>query len=82
MMPDLSGGESGMNESLLHQIPASVPGLVLLLQGAATGALIASLVLCRARRRRFRGEPWAVTAAWSTLGAAVALAGVIAALVR
>lgn len=81
-MPDVPGGESGMNGSLLHQIPASVPGLGLVLQGAATGALIASLVLCRARRRRFRVQAWAVTAAWSTLGAAVALVGVIAALVR
>ena len=79
-MPDVPGGESGMNGSLLHQIPAGVPGLGLILQGAATGALIASLVLCRARRRRLRVEPWAVTAAWSTLGAGVALVGGIVSL--
>jgi energy-converting hydrogenase Eha subunit G len=66
-----------MNGSLLHQIPASLPGLGLILQGAATGALIASIVLCRARRRDLHVEPWAVTAAWSTVGAAVAVVGVL-----
>lgn len=80
-MPDAPGGESGMNGSLLHQIPTGVPGLGLILQGAATGALIASLVLCRARQRRWHVEPWAVTAAWSTLGAAAAIVGLIVALV-
>ena len=80
-MPDMPGAESGMNGSLLHQIPASVPGLGLILQGAAEGALLASLVLCRARRRGLRVEPWAVTAAWSALGAVAALVGAIVALV-
>lgn len=80
-MPDGSGLESGMNGSLFHEIPAGVPSLGLILQGAATGALIASLVLCRARRRHLQVEPWAVTAAWSTLGAIAALVGVIIALV-
>jgi hypothetical protein len=66
-----------MNGSLVHELAAGVPGLGLILQGAATGALIASVVLCRARRRGLRVEPWAVTAAWSTLGAVAATVGVL-----
>lgn len=81
MMPDMSGGRSGMNGSLLHHIPASVPALGLILQGAAIGALIGSAVLCRARKLGLHVEPWAVTAAWSILGAGAAIVVIVLALV-
>ena len=80
MIADEPGVRPGMNGSLLRQIPGSVPALELILQGAATGALVASIVLCRARKLGLHIEPWAVTAAWSVLGAAVALSAVVVAI--
>ena len=62
-----------MNAAALFQLPPSLPLLSHVLQGAATGALIGSPVLCRARLRGLHVEPWAVTAAWSALGASVAV---------
>lgn len=69
-----------MNALLAAQLPSSLPGFGLVLQGAAAGSLIAAAVLVRAWRRRVRVEPWEVTAAWSLLGA-VTMMLVIAALV-
>lgn len=69
-----------MNVAAIFQLPLSLPALSLVLQGAAAGALIGSLVLCRARIHGLQVEPWAVTAAWSTFGASLALLYVIASL--
>lgn len=63
-----------MNAAAISQLPLSLPLLTLVLQGAAAGALIGSAVLFRARLHGLHVEPWAVTAAWSVLGASVALA--------
>lgn len=62
-----------MPAAVIAHLSTSLPIISLLLQGAASGALIASVVLCRARLRGLRVQPWAVTAAWSTFGAALAL---------
>jgi hypothetical protein len=69
-----------MNAAAISQLSLSFPLLSFVLQGAAVGALVGSLVLCRARVRCLRVEPWAVTAAWSALGACAAVAYVIVAL--
>lgn len=61
-----------MNSAAISQLPLSIPLLTIVLQGAATGALAGSAVLCRAHRRGLHVEPWAVTAAWSLLGACAA----------
>lgn len=61
-----------MNASLAACISSAVPALGLLLQGAATGALVASAALLHARRRGWQVEAWAITAAWSLSGAAAA----------
>lgn len=70
-----------MNACAISQLPLSLPLLTIVLQGAAAGALLGSAVLCRARRRGLRVEPWAITAAWSVLGACVTVLYVIVALV-
>lgn len=67
-----------MNSAAISQLSLSPPVLSVVLQGAATGALIGSLVLCRARLRGFHVEPWAVTAAWSMFGTILALLYVLA----
>lgn len=55
-------------------LSASSSLLTAVLHGAALGGLIAAAVLTRARMRgRVVSEPWAITAAWSLLGAATAL---------
>ena len=72
-----SGGGSAMNTAAFSQLPLSLPLLAIVLQGAAAGALVGSAVLCRARRRGLQVEPWAITAAWSTLGACLAVIYVI-----
>jgi hypothetical protein len=69
-----------MNAAAISQLPLSVPLLTIVLQGAAAGALIGSALLCRARLRALRVEPWAVTAAWLALGSCVALLYVTVAL--
>lgn len=52
-------------------LSTSTPLLTALLHGAALGGLLAAAVLTRARLRGWIvAEPWAVTAAWSLLGAA------------
>lgn len=59
-------------------LTASTPILAALLHGAALGGLAAALVLTRARLRSWDvSEPWAITAAWSLLGAAIGLACVL-----
>ncbi len=68
-----------MNTSVSH-LTSTLPSLSFVLQGAATGALIASFVLFRARIRGQHPQPWAVTAAWSTLGAVVAVVYALAAM--
>lgn len=73
----MPGGGSGMNAAVIFHLPLTVPGLALVLQGAALGALVGSVVLCRARVRGMRLEAWAVTAAWSTLGAGIGLVYVL-----
>lgn len=65
--------KSGMHALLL----SALHGLSLVLQGAASGALVSSVVLLRCRHRRLNVEAWVVTAAWSALGAALALTGLI-----
>lgn len=51
-------------------LSASSSLLAAVLHGAALGGLIAAAVLTRARMRRWAvDEPWAITAAWSLLGA-------------
>ena len=67
-----------MNAPFAAQIPSLLGLIGVLLQGAAVGSLIAAAVLLRAFRRRLRIKPWAVTAAWSLLGATVTLVMVIA----
>lgn len=62
-----------MNAAAISQLPLSLPLLTIVLQGAAAGALVGSAVLCRAHLRGLHVEPWAVTAAWSTLGACAAI---------
>lgn len=62
-----------MNARLATQFPSSIPFLDVVLQGAAFGSLVAGVVLVRARGRQLRIKPWAVTAAWSTLGALLAV---------
>jgi hypothetical protein len=69
-----------MNAAAISQLPLSLPLLTIVLQGAAAGALVGSAALCRARVRSLHVEPWAVTAAWSVLGACLALLYVIVAL--
>jgi hypothetical protein len=69
-----------MNAAAISQLPLSLPLLTVVLQGAAAGVLVGSVVLCRARLRSLHVEPWVVTAAWSTLSACVALLYVIVAL--
>lgn len=69
-----------MNAAAISQLPLSLPLLTVVLQGSAAGALVGSAVLCRPRLRGLHVEPWAVTAAWSALGACVAMVYVIAAL--
>lgn len=55
-------------------LPTS-PLLAAVLHGAALGGLAAAVVLTRARLRGWNvTEPWAITAAWSLLGAAIGLA--------
>lgn len=66
-----------MNTAAISQLPLSFPLLSLVLQGAAAGALVGSAVLFRARLRGLDVQPWAVTAAWSTLGACAAVTYVI-----
>jgi hypothetical protein len=70
-----------MNAAAVSQLSLSFPLLALVLQGMAAGALIGSVVLCRARLRGLHVEPWAVTAAWSVLGACAAVLYVIVSLV-
>lgn len=54
-------------------LPVTAPLLTAALHGAAVGGLIAAAVLTRARLRDWTvPEPWAITAAWSLLGAAIA----------
>jgi quinol-cytochrome oxidoreductase complex cytochrome b subunit len=67
-----------MNAPLATQLHSSIPLIGPLLQGAAFGSLLAAAVLARAWRRRMQIKPWLVTAAWSLLGAGVALAVIIA----
>lgn len=56
-------------------LTASTPILAALLHGAALGGLAAAVVLTRARLRGWDvSEPWAITAAWSLLGATIGLA--------
>jgi len=62
-----------MNTATIAQLPLSLPLLTIVLQGAAGGALVGSAILGRARLRGWRVEPWAITAAWSVLGACTAL---------
>jgi hypothetical protein len=82
MMPAGAWREQRMTASVLASL-SSIPILGVLLQGAATGTLIGSAVLVRARRRDLRVEPWAVTASWSLFGALVtSLVLVLAALLR
>lgn len=73
MMPGGARRKSGMHRLLL----SALHGLSLILQGGATGALAASIVLLRCRRRRRHVEASVVTAAWSALGAALALIGLV-----
>lgn len=70
-----------MNAPLATQLPSSLPLLGPVLQGAAVGSLVAAAVLVRAWRRRLGIEPWAVTAAWSLLGALTTLLVVAVAMV-
>lgn len=57
---------------------ASSPLLAAVLHGAALGGLAAAVVLTRARLRGWEvSEPWAITAAWSLLGAVAGVAVVI-----
>lgn len=59
-------------------LPAPSPLLAAVLHGAALGGLVAAVVLTRARLRGwYVAEPWAVTAAWSLLGAVVGLASAL-----
>lgn len=59
-------------------VSASSPLLAAVLHGAALGGLIAAAVLTRARLRGWVvAEPWAITAAWSLLGAAIGLTVVL-----
>lgn len=59
-------------------LAVSSPVLAAVLHGAAVGGLAAAGVLTRARLRGWDvAEPWAITAAWSLLGAAVGLAIVL-----
>jgi hypothetical protein len=62
-----------MNAQLAAQLPSSLPLVAPVLQGAAVGSVIAAAVLVRAWRGRLRIEPWAVTSAWSLLGALTTL---------
>lgn len=63
-------------------LAASSPFLAAVLHGAALGGLAAAIVLTRARLRGWDvAEPWAITAAWSLLGAAVGFAIVLVATV-
>lgn len=56
-------------------LSASSTLLTAVLHGAALGGLVAAAVLSRARLRGWAvSEPWAITAAWSLLGAVVAAA--------
>jgi hypothetical protein len=66
---------------LIFRVPEAAKALSLVLQGGAVGALVGSLVLCRARLRGLRVQAWSVTAAWSTLGATVAVVYLLASLV-
>jgi len=53
-------------------VPASSTLLAAVLHGAALGGLVAAAVLTRAQLRGWLvSAPWAVTAAWSLLGAVV-----------
>lgn len=55
-------------------LPASFSLLTAVLHGAALGGLLAATVLTRARLRGWAvAELWAITAAWSLLGAALGL---------
>jgi hypothetical protein len=48
------------------------------LQGAGLGGLVAAAVLTRARLRGWPvSAPWAITAVWSLLGAAIGVAVVV-----
>lgn len=59
-------------------LPAVSPLLAAVLHGAALGGLAAAVVLTRARLRGWDvSEPWAITAAWTLLGAMVGLACVL-----
>lgn len=69
-----------MNAATISHLPLSLPLLTIVLQGAAGGALTGSAVLCRARLRGLHVEPWAVTAAWSALGASVSVVYLVVAL--
>lgn len=69
-----------MNAAAISHLPLSLPLLSIVLQGAAVGVLVGSIVLCRAHFRGLHVEPWAVTAAWSVLGACAAMVYVIVAL--
>jgi len=62
-----------MNAPLAAQLPSFFTLLGPVLQGAGIGSLLAAAVLLRAFRRRLQVTPWAVTAAWSLVGAAIAL---------
>lgn len=56
-------------------LSASTPLLSTLLHGTGLGGLAAAAVLTRARLHHWNvSEPWAITAAWSLLGAGVAAA--------
>jgi hypothetical protein len=60
---------AGMNAPLAAQLSSLLPLIGVLLQGAAFGSLLSAAVLLRAFRRGLAVTPWAVTAAWSLLGA-------------
>lgn len=59
-------------------LSASSPLLAAVLHGAALGGLIAAAVLTRARLLGWAvAEPWAITAAWSLIGATIGLTVVV-----
>lgn len=59
-------------------LPASSALLSAVLHGAALGGLVAAAVLTHARTRGWTvSEPWAITAAWSLLGAAIGLVALL-----
>lgn len=64
-----------MRRMTTTDLPAPSSLVTAVLHGAALGGLIAAAVVTRARLRGWEvGQPWATTAAWSLLGAAMSVA--------